>query len=356
MNTGEQNNGNDKSIPAGSAAFDEALLELHFGRLSATERELLLERIKSDAGLAAQHEALGGVFAALGNWCEAPASDLSERVMMRVQAAGPSLRVAKATIRGGQRAQPKVVWENERVIRLHSIRDVMAVAAMVVLAVGVGVPGLLHMRERGQRTTCAANLAQIGRGLQAYATTFGDDLPFAGWSAASSWRPTNNPGFDVVPNRKHIYPLVRAQYVPTTVFVCPSERGVAMPAEQTRQHDDFLESRNISYANQNMAGVRPTLKSDPSLVVLADDNPLFSDGQPLVEIAAQSLGLRDPAQANSRAHGGVGQNILRMSGATEWTTTPNVGVANENIWTLSDVSKYTGREGPTTTTDSHVLK
>jgi hypothetical protein len=354
MSSGEQN---DKSMfPTTSAAFDEALLDLHFGRLSAAERERLLEQVKSDAVLASQHEALTGVFAALGNWREAPAADLAERVLMRVKAAGPSLRVTRSAATRDGRPAPKVVWENERVIRLHSIRDVMAVAAMVVLAVGVGVPSLLHMRERGQRTMCAANLAQIGRGLQAYASTFGDDLPFAGWNTASSWRPTNDPRLDVVPNRKHLFPLVRAQYVPTTVFLCPSERGVAMSAEQARQRDDFLESRNVSYANQNMAGVRPTLKSNPAFVVLADDNPCFSDGQPLIEVAAQNLGLRDPVQANSRAHGGVGQNILRLSGATEWTTTPNSGIANDNIWTLSNISHYTGREGPATATDSHLLK
>src|SRR5262245_30047088 len=178
MNTGEHNN---PKFDAASAAFEEALLDLHFGRLSDAECERLLERMKRDPALAAHNETLTGVFAALGSWRQAaPADDLVERVMSRVQAAGPSLRVTRPAARQDQRATPKVVWENERVIRLHSIRDVMAVAAMVVLAVGVGVPGLLHMRERGQRTVCASNLAQIGRGLQAYASTFGDNLPFAG--------------------------------------------------------------------------------------------------------------------------------------------------------------------------------
>ena len=351
MNSGEQNK---PTFPPGDA-FDDALLDLHFGRLSKPESQRLLERIRGDARLASQHEALTGIFAALGRWRDAtpaPAADLADRVLLRVRAAAPPLRVT----RPAERQAPKVAWENERVIRLHSIRDIMAVAAMVVLAVGLGVPGLLHMRERGQRTMCASNLAQIGRGLQAYASEFGDDLPFAGWSTASSWRPTNDPSLDVVRNRKHLFPLVRAQYLPTTVFVCPSERGVAMPPEQTRQRDDFLESRNVSYANHNMAGVRPTLKSNPALVVLADDNPLFSDGQPLLEVAAQTFGLRDPAQSNSRTHGGVGQNILRGNGVTEWTNSPNAGIDGDNIWTLSNVLRYTGREGPATATDSHLLK
>lgn len=336
------------------AAFDEALLDLHLGRLSAEERDHVLRRIHAEPTLASQHAALSGVFSALGLLREIvpAASDLESRISARVAAAGSPLRVS----RSAESRKPNVAWENDRVIRLHSIRDVMAVAAMIVLAIGVGVPGLLHMRERGQRTLCASNLAQIGRGLQSYGNTFGDNLPFAGWSAASSWRPTGEPGVALVPNRKHLFPLVRTQFVPTTALVCPSAKDIAMPADQVRLRDDFLESRNVSYANQNMAGVRPSLRSDANLVVLADDNPLFSDGQPLLNLAAQKLGITDAQQSNSRAHGGVGQNILRLDGHTEWTTSPNCGVNNDNIWTLMHIAEYTGREGPMTSTDSHLLK
>lgn len=368
-------------------AFDETLLDFHLGRLSIEQQEQLLARIQSDPELCAQHKALNDIFGALGLIGEVsqPAVDLESRVLSRIaenNATGRSATNQAPTSRAPtvrervlaypiqnplahgrdsdgrsdpERAQT-VGWENERVIRLHSIRDVMAVAAMIVLAVGVGVPGLLHMRERGQRTMCAANLASIGRGLQSYAGTFGDNLPFAGWNNASSWRPTGEQGVALVPNRKHLFPLVRTQYVPTSVFVCPSARDIAMPMEQIRQRDDFLESRNISYANQNMAGVRPSLKSDANLVLLADDNPLFADGQPLLNFAAQKLGLSDAQQANSRSHGGVGQNILRLDGHTEWTTNPNCGIANDNIWTLTHIQEYTGREGPMSATDSHLLK
>lgn len=338
------------------SVFDETLLDFHLGRLSIEQQEQLLARMQSDPELSAQHKTLIDVFGALGLVGEVsnPALNLESRVLDRIAAVGSPLRFKHAT--ADSRAAANVGWENERVIRLHSIRDVMAVAAMIVLAVGVGVPGLLHMRERGQRTMCAANLASIGRGLQSYAGSFGDSLPFAGWNSASSWRPTGEQGVSVVPNRKHLFPLVRAQVVPTSAFVCPSARDIAMPAEQIRQRDDFLESRNVSYANQNMAGVRPSLKSDANLVLLADDNPLFSDGQPLLDFAAQKLGLSDAQQANSRSHGGVGQNILRLDGHTEWTTSPNCGIANDNIWTLMHIQEYTGREGPKSASDSHLLK
>lgn len=336
-------------------AYDEALLELHLGRLSENEREALLARIASDADLAAQHEALGQVFATLRmHAVEPPRAGLAERVLARVAAAGPTLRAIPAERR---RRAATVPVENERVIRLHSLRDVIAVAAVIVLAIGIGMPSLLHMRDRNQRTMCAQNLARLGVGLQQYASTFGDALPFVGWTSNDSWRPTSAPGVNTVHNRRHLYPLLRAAFVPAQSFVCPSSRGVAMSDDQVRRYDDFLESRNVSYANQNMAGVRGSAsRLDASMVLMADDNPLFADGLPLIDFAARGLGLADGTQSNSRSHGGVGQNILRRDGRVEWTTTPNCGVDGDNIWTLSNVQAYTGREGPATLTDSHLLK
>jgi hypothetical protein len=126
-----------------------------------------------------------------------------------------------------------------------------------------------------------------------------------------------------------------------------------MPADQLERRQDFIESRNISYAYQNMAGVRPSLRSTPDLPIFADDTPLFADGLPLLDL--RRLGS-DPAALNSRSHGGRGQNILTLDGRSIWTTTPLAGVRGNNIWTLDGVTEYTGREGPQSATDSHLLK
>jgi hypothetical protein len=226
---------------------------------------------------------------------------------------------------------------------------------MIVLAVGLGVPSMFHMRARSQRIACSENLAQIGRGMQAYAMANGSSLPFAGWSSNSSWQPTNAPGLQVLPNHRHVYPLLRSGHLPARIFVCPSTSGLPMPEDQIPLHDDFLESRNVSYAYQNMAGVRPSLRDNPDQPVLGDDNPFFDNGWPLFAVM-RSLGLSDPAKTNSRAHGGAGQNILTIRGNVRWVTTPNAGIAGDNIWTLQGVDEYHGQEGPKSSTDSHLLK
>ena len=332
--------------------FDPRLLDLHLGRLSERQRAEIEARIKRDPVLASQNEALAAMFQALDGVREAEPrlpQGLTEKISARVAAADPPPRVVRPPRTS---TADFADLADTGVIRMRSFRDIAAVAAMIVLAVGLGVPSMLHMRERGQRTLCTQNLANIGRGMQSYAMANNNSLPFAGWGANSSWRPTDEPGVKVLPNRRNAYLLLRDGRVYARVFVCPSSGDVPMPDDQVRNRDDFLESRNLSYAYQNMAGVRPSLRDNPDLPVFGDDNPLFDNGWPLFE----TLGLSDPAKANSRAHGGAGQNILTLDGNVKWHTRPNVGINHDNIWTLDYVDEYTGREGPKSQTDSHLLK
>ena len=335
--------------------FDPRLLDLHLGALSEAEAAELKGRIASDAGLASQNEALAAMFDALhASRADRPqpSPDLSQRIAQHVAGLGAPPRVVRSTKSTAELAEE---LDNTGFVRLHSFREIVAVAAMIVLAVGLGVPGLLHMKDRSQRVACSANLANIGRGMQSYAMA-NASLPFVGWNdQVNSWRPTVEPGTDLLPNRRHVYPLASAHYVPTRFFVCPSTRDLPMPADQVALHDDFLEPRNMSYAYQNMAGARPTLEQHADLPVLGDDNPFFDNGNPLFNLT-RSLGLSTPENTNSRVHAGLGQNILTLGGNVKWVTTPQAGIDGDNIWTLQDVDEYTGREGPQSPTDAHLLK
>ncbi|MBU0616876.1 MAG: hypothetical protein KKI02_04095, partial [Planctomycetes bacterium] len=216
--------------------FDARLLDLHLGRLSERERAEIKARIKSDSVLASQNEALATMFQALGSVREAEPrlpQGLTEKISARVAAAGPPPRV----VRPARRTTAELAdFADPGVIRMRSFRDIAAVAAMIVLAVGLGVPSMLHMRQRGQRTLCTQNLASIGRGMQSYAMANNNSLPFAGWGANSSWRPTDEPGLNVLPNRTHAYLLLRDGRVYARVFVCPSAGDVPMPEDQVRNH------------------------------------------------------------------------------------------------------------------------
>lgn len=333
--------------------FDSILLDLHLGHLTAEERVQLDARLQRDPQLAAQHAALGAVFSTLsaGRAPAAPA-DLHTRVLDRVRTFSVMPRVVRAEAELSKQVER---GNQPRILRLGSLREIVAVAAILVLAVGVGVPSLMGLRQRGQRIGCSWNLAQLGAGLQQYASTFNASLPFAGWDARRSWQPTADPSYVTMPNRRHVYPLLaRAYIVDPRLFVCPAQRGVPMPKDAIARNDDFIESRNVNYVYQNMAGVRPTTHDNPALPIMADENPLFEDGVPVFDV--RRLPWVDPATVNSRAHGGVGQNVLTLDGQVKWTKSPAAGIDGDNIWTLHGVTDYTGHEGPLAATDSHLLK
>ncbi|MBN2446106.1 MAG: DUF1559 domain-containing protein [Phycisphaerae bacterium] len=334
------------------ARFDPKLLDLHLGELSDGEAGELRARLEADPQLAEQHAILTSVFAALESvrGAEAAPADLGRRIAARV-AATPRLSIAKADAELREQTERT---QRPLIIPFSNLRDIVAVAAMVVLAVGLGLPGLLNVRERGQRIACSANLAQIGSAVQQYANAFDSSLPFVGWNQGeNTWLPTDDPDVQTLPNRRHVYPLLRGRYVRPTAFICPSRMHVAMRDEQIDENDDFLESRNVSYAYQNMAGVRPSAEDLPALPLLSDENPLFQDGLPLFDALRQGL---SSSKRNSPAHRSAGQNILSLSGHVQWVTTPTVGIKNDNIWTLRDVTEYTGREGPSSVYDSQMLK
>lgn len=333
--------------------FDPILIDLAMGRLPADEAHAVRQRLASDPQLARQYEALSLTFENL-NAAAVPLSapvGLADRIAARVAGARPlSVRHAQVTPADVEDSDAPVGF----IVRISNMRDTIAVAAMLVLAVGLGIPGMLSVRDRSQRIACSANLAQLGVASQQYAATYAGALPFAGWSQEASWRPTDDPGVEVLPNRRHSYRLVRLSYVDPRVFVCPSQDDRPMSADQVADQDDFLEASNVSYAYQNMAGVRPSVLNDrPDLPVFADENPLFADGVPLFDVLR---GEFDASKRNSPAHNSRGQNILTLSGHVRWTESPLAGVDGDNIWTLSGESEYTGREGPSSTADSHLLK
>lgn len=338
---------------ASDKPFDPRMLDLHLGHLSQAERAELLAGLAEDARLADQHQRLSAVFAALQSVPEqmAPA-DLAARTMARVRAAGTPPRV----VRPADDLTRRLERQPERVIRIGQFRDIIGIAALIMLAIGVGVPGMLRMRDQAQRIGCSRNLQQLGMGVQQYANVFGASLPFVGWEPDQSWRPSADPEVNTVFNRRHVYPLLRLAYVrDPQAFVCPSRHDVAMPSELVPDRDDFVESRNVSYAYQNMAGVRPVVTNAPAdLPILADDNPLFADGTPLFDMRRLHWG--DPATSNSDAHGQAGQNLLTLDGRVIWAKTPNCGVNGDNVWTLQNVDDYTGHEGPHEATDTHLLK
>ena len=125
-----------------------------------------------------------------------------------------------------------------------------------------------------------------------------------------------------------------------------------MPADQVARRNDFLDDANLSYTYFNMAGQRPSAEDNPELPVMSDHNPVFGEGVSLLN----RIAFRDRAELNSPSHAGAGQNILILDGHVKWVKTPAAGIDGDNIWTLQGVNAYTGREGPASAVNAHLIK
>lgn len=333
--------------------FDPRLLDLRLSALSAEEAAQVRGLVAQDSRLAQMDAQLQETLGALNAWRVDAPSDLGPRLLASLKqriAMAPALKTTKAAGRrtGGPDNRPVL-------LQMGSLRDLLAAAAAIVLLVGMGVPGVLNMRARNQRIGCSHNLAMLGQGLQQYAATYASALPFSGWNARKSWLATEAANQEVVANRQHMYPLLQAAFVADPrLFICPSQRDVPMTRQLVTQCRTFPDVRNLSYAYYNMAGVRPSVDDNPALPILADDNPLFADGVPMLDLRRWLQS--DPNSINSRAHRGAGQNVLSLDGHVQFATTPRVGLDGDNIWTLQNVAEYTGREGPRIAGDAHLLK
>lgn len=322
------------------------LIDLICDKLDETEAAALRAQIAADEELRREADAANGIAAVLDQWQVTTDDQLEDRVVARVAA---EIAAPKPKVVAPSNDRPPVI------LRMGNLRDIIAAAAVIVLVVGLGVPGFLNMKSRNQRIGCANNLALLGQGLQQYAATYASSLPFAGWDASNSWQMQDAEREAAMPNRAHMFPLLQQAYVTDPrLFICPSKNDVPLTREDLESLRNFPEARNLSYAYYNMAGVRPRLGDTPNLPILSDDNPLFENGTPVFLL--KRITGQDPTLVNSTAHRGAGQNVLLIDGRVKFTKTPLVGIDNDNIWTLQNVVDYDGHEGPATATDSHLIK
>jgi len=320
----------------------DLLLDWHLDRLDEAERSDWQCRLRDDASLRSESDRLGKLLEPLGHWAAAPApANLAERVLRRV---APS-----------DHARPLVAQvpiENRGIRRLSYFfppKEALAVAACIVLLLGVFVPSLSALRGGSQRALCENNLASVFRGVSAYQASFGGALPFAGGNANASWLPGGAENRPFQSNSRHVFMLIKGQYVSRmSHFVCPSGARGATPCEPTEPTgDDFPQSCNYSYSSMSLGGAAPCVKPRTAIPYMGDSNPLFVNARYNASI--------DPQTANSPAHRGQGQTVLTLDGRVLWMTTPIFGVHRDNVWLIGNLRRYTGSEAPSCETDVQLV-
>lgn len=199
-------------------------------------------------------------------------------------------------------------------------RDLLAIAAMLVIAGGVVLPALSRAREYGRETACRSSMQRVGLAFGQYAGDFRDQLPVA--SASIAGTPWWFVGDRERSNSANLYTLTRAKYAGVAEFACAGNED-ACRSERDAGEFDWARLSQVSYSYQNMFAPQRSAWVMPTRVVV------MADASPVVRRAVARQWI-NPLE-NSANHDGRGQNVLFNDGTVMWTRTP-VMDNGDNIW------------------------
>jgi len=245
---------------------------------------------------------------------------------------------------------------NHRIGRrtLRPVFETLAAAAAVLVVAGMLFPSFGSMRQRSRQMACKRNLGQAGT---AFASFFNDQNASAVSDVkvknGSPWWKIGYEGPETHSNTRYVWQLVRQGYVPADVFVCQGRNGaipVRMTSDQMAHLQDFPSRCNLSYSFVLFGDGTFSPARTGRKVIAGDMNPVF-EKIPCQQSIYQKLNdfekvllneqLRQMMSAN---HAGRGQNILYSDGSVEFLKTRVVN--GDDIFTVSGVDCYTGRELP----------
>lgn len=260
--------------------------------------------------------------------------------------------------------------ELERTRRLSgsgfTLVEVLVVAGIIALLMGVLLPVMVKAREAGRRSTCSNNVRQIGQALLAYATEHKGELPRIRWLKNAPAYPDNvKPPLADAPdpfavqyyndNAAALFLLIRQDRLQPRQFICPStedvpdDLGGKSPQERssfTKNSPDGegVRTRSYSYARlyptpqgQEAGFTNNIQRMSPDFVLLADY------GLPKCALTQDIGKWPDPGRAgNSLNHRQAGQNVLHADGRVTWETTNRCGQQMPRHPTDPDNDKFKG--------------
>ena len=291
---------------------------------------------------------------ALGVWEdeEAPAG-LADRTVAYVRQHGQPVATFGEVLRDREQARAVSAGGSAGRWLLGNLRDAIAVAACVLFVFVLSRPVLHRAQDVARRQYCASQLLQMGQGLEAYGGDYEGRLPFAGRSAGSKWWYVGGQDEQHTSNTRHFFLLTKGGYVPTQVFLCPSGRQggrrvrIRLDASALEGMNDFPGRDYVHYSFRLMVGERnPLWGQQGETPVATDRNPLFASFD--VE-HNDTLDLSEHAElleANSPNHGGQGQNVLYLDGRVSFSDQRQLGLQEDDIFTIKSMRQYRGYEVP----------
>ncbi len=199
-----------------------------------------------------------------------------------------------------------------------SIRDLVAVAAMLLIGTAILWPVLVQSRFDINKTATRMNMAQAGFAFSAFAKDHDGTMPQTASRSDKWW----NVGDPETSHSANLYRLARDRYATLQDLSCPSNpfAPIQIIDEQAK---DWRNHPEVSFSLQLYTTPNPRYNSARTHVVLADRSPV---------IRRLLAGEHVSPNAPSPNHAGRGQHVLLNDGSVLWLTTPYLPGSTDNIW------------------------
>ena len=277
--------------------------------------------------------------------------DLTESTVWRLTNAARSSQIRLKELLAVEQAKTVSVknrfWAN--------LGEMVAAAAVILIFSGVLIPPLRHARQNYWQKQCQMQLARMGRGISNYSHDHDGRLPAVAMANGAPWWKVGYQGNENHSNTRHLWLLVKGNYVNPADFVCPGRReGRAMqfnPAEMKR-YNDFPARRYMTYSfrircNRAAAEIFPGARA-----LIADMNPLFERLPHNYSVPLKLYLSKELSNLNSTNHNRRGQNILFCDGSVKFKKIRRIGIIEDDIFTLHNTQVYKGCEVPSCETDA----
>lgn len=275
--------------------------------------------------------------------------DLVERTIAYVSEHADSSQYQLEQLLAVEQTKPETV----KIGFWHNMTEMAAIAASILLIVGVLVPTMSFARQKYWQSKCGAQLSGFFQGLSNYMADYDGRHPAVATTAGASWWKIGDQGQENQSNTRKVYLLVLGNYVRPGIFICPGNKaGKKLQIDPTKiqSYKDFPGRRYVTYSfqiscNQTSGGTLLCRRA-----VMADLNPLF-EKLPNYDSPFRVRLDRRLLTVNSSNHNSRGQNVLFGDGRVEFLKTRYIGISHDDIFTLQNTDIYQGYEMPTCITD-----
>lgn len=324
----------------------------------ASEKETVEARqlISSNEQAAEIHSTFKATLAPLDSLeAESCPDDLVESTIWRLNNLARSSQLQLQQLLAAE--QTRAVTAKSRLWRNLGRRLAMAAVFVIVGGVSITAWNIVSKfaRQKSWRQMCQMQLSNIWQGINHYSSDHDGKLPAVATTAGAPWWKVGYPGEENHSNTRHIWLLVKGDYVNPLDFVCPGSRhGQAAQFDklQVKNFNDFPARKYVTYSFRIMCAGAEKENLPCQKILMSDLNPLF---EKLPRNYSDSFKLRPNENLltlNSINHNRRGQNILFGDGGVKFVKMRHIGIAKDDIFTLQDTQIYQGCELPSYETDA----